>query len=806
MLRHNLKLFFRNISKHKSTFFINVFGMLTGLACVMFIAIWVFDELSVDRFHDKGDRLVQILQNHPTPNGIETHEATQGPLAIALANEIPEVEQSTTVLDNSWFEGEKFLLSDGGDRFFTSVNQFASKNYFSIFSFPLLYGSSEEVLAKANSVVISEEMAEKLFATKNAVGKNLEWLHDEYGGTYTISGVFKELPKSSSAKFDAVFNMEVFIEQNEDFRDWADSDAKTYVVLTPNTNLQTFNHKIKNFLQTKNEHFSETYLAQRYSERYLYDSYENGTVAGGRIQYVRLFSLIALLILTIACVNFVNMSTARASHRIKEIGIKKSVGAKRKTLVLQFIAESVITAAIAMMLALLMVRSFLPQFNAIAGKELVLDFNAYQVLGIFLITICTGILAGLYPAFYLSGLPVLNGLKGTLIKSFSGNFARKGLVIFQFTASIILIASVFIVYKQMHLVQNKNLGFNRNNIIWFSSGVMGANTAKAEDVKEMTAEDIDNFLEVLKNTPGVANASNFRHTMMADFGTTTGLDWPGKDSEIDALFAQVAGGYNFVETMQIHLKQGRTYSKKFHSENEKIIFNEAAIEQIGMEEPIGKVINLWGENKEIIGIVKNFHIDKLYKKVLPAFVSLSTSGFASNIVVKIEPGNELATIERIRKAYQEYFVSGMPFEFSFLNENYQALYASEKRVATLSKYFAGIAILISCLGLLGLAIFTSERRRKEIGIRKVMGQSASQVMVMLSGEFAKLVLLSVFIALPIAYLVTNHWLSGFAYRTPLQISYFLGAGLVALLVALLTVGSQAFSAASRNPINVLREE
>lgn len=806
MLKHNLKLFLRNIGKHKSTFLINVVGMSTGLVCALFITLWVLDELSVDRFHEKGDRLVQILQNLPTPNGIETDEATQGPLASALLDEFPEVVQSATVLDNSWFEGEKFLLSDGGNRFFKSVNQFAGKDYFNMFTFPLLYGNPSEVLAHTNSVVISEEMAQKLFKTTNAVGKTLEWLHDEYGGSYSVSGVFKKLPKNSTAQFDAVFNMEVFITQNEDLRDWRDSDAKTYVLLKPNTDLTAFNTKIKDFLKTRNENFPETYLAQRYSERYLHGNYENGRVAGGRIQYVRLFSLIAFLILIIACVNFINMATAKASTRIKEIGVKKSVGAKRKSLTLQFVMESIMMVIISILLALVVVILLLPRFNGISGKELTLSFEPNLILGIVLITLVTGIAAGAYPALYLSGLSVLNGLKGQLLKSFGGNFVRKGLVIFQFVTSVILIVSVVIVYKQMDFIQDKNLGFNRNNVIWFSSGVMGADTGKAEDVKEMGTADIENFVQLLRNTPGVVNASNFRHTMMADFGTTTGLDWPGKDMEQDALFAQIAGGYDFIETLQMELKKGRTYSKKFKTEKEKIIFNEAAIAQMGMKDPIGKVINLWGENREIIGVVRDFHIDKLYKKVLPVFMTLSDTGFASNIMVRMEPGTTTATLERIKQVYQDYFISEMPFEFNFLDENYQSLYESERRVAALSKYFAGLAIVISCLGLFGLAIFTSERRKKEISIRKVLGQSAAQVTVMLSSEFAKLVLISVLIGLPIAYLLAKNWLSGFAYRIPLQFWYFLGAGIVALAIAMLTVGSQAIRAANNNPVDGLRDE
>jgi len=806
MIKQNLLLFLRNIKKNKTTFSINVIGMSIGLACTLFIAIWVMDELSVDNFHEKGDRLVQILQSQPTPNGIETEDATQGPLAKALLNAFPEIEESTTVLHNSWFEGEKFLLSDGGEQFFSADIQFAGKNYFNMFSFPLLYGNPDKALTAMNSVVISEAMAKKLFQTTDAVGKTVECLHDEFGGSYTVSGVFKKLPKNTSEKFDAVFTFEALAAADEDFRAWNNSDAQTYLVLAAGTQLSQFNVKIKNFLRTRNENAQETYLAQPYADRYLFGAYENGKVAGGRIAYVELFSIIALLLLVIACVNFVNLSTARASTRIKEIGVKKSVGAERRSLITQFTSESLVIASIGMLFALLIVHLLLPQFNDIAGKELTLNFDTNFILGILLTTLCAGLVAGIYPALYLSGLSALHSLKGKLAQNLKGDAARKGLVVFQFVTSIILIVSVLIVYKQMEFVQNKSLGFNRDHVIWFNAGVMEVNLTQNEGDGGMSTEDIENFVTILKNTPGVVNASNFRHTMMADFGTTTGLRWPGQDPEIDGLFAQIAGGYHFIETMQMEVKEGRTYSKKFQTEREKIIFNEAAIEQMGMKDPIGKTVNLWGEDKEIIGVVKNFHIDKLYSKVMPVFMTLSNSNFASNLMVRLEPGNEAATLEHIQRAYQEYFISGMPFEFHFLNENYQTLYEAERRVATLSKYFAGLATLISCLGLFGLAVFTVQRRKKEISIRKVLGQNVAQVTFMLSREFAKLVFIAVLMALPIAFLLAKNWLSGFAYHIPLKAWYFIGAGLIALTIAMVTVGSQAIKAARVNPVKSLRTE
>jgi len=802
MLKHNLKLFFRNIKKHKSSFLINSIGLSIGLACVLLITLWVIDEMNMDKFHEKDDHLAQILQNTQTPNGIETEEYTPGPLAKALVEEFPEVENSVSVVPYEWFEGEQFMLSDGSERIFASRNQFASKDYFTIFSYHLVHGDKEQVLDDINSIVISEEMAEKLFSTTNAIGRTVEWIHDEFGGTYKVSGIFANLPAISTDQFDAVFNFDVFIEENDNLREWNNSDPYTYVTLKPNINISEFNAKIRNFLNAKNKNPGETLFAQLYSDTYLYGNYENGKPSGGRIAYIRLFSIIALLILIIACVNFINLSTAKASTRIKEIGVKKVIGAVRKNLMAQYLTESVLMTFISLMFALVIVVLLLPQFNSISGKEIVLTLSSNLIVSILIIVLLTALLSGMYPAFYLSGFSVLNGLKGKADKSVGGGLIRKGLVVFQFSISIVLIASVIIIYKQIEFIQSKNLGYNKDNTIQFR---MGMREIGRDEGGEVSEEDIENFLQVLKNTPGVVNATNYAY-FIDDFGTTPDISWAGKSADEEILFGNVAAGYDFVETMGVEMKEGRSFSRNYKTDIDKIIFNETAIAAMGLENPIGKVVSLWGEEKEIIGVMGDFHFDRLYEKIQPLFIKLTTGSFASNIIVKIQAGNEAVMVDRIKEAYQDYFIEGMPFEFKFVEDKYQALYQSEKRVATLSKYFAGLAILISCLGLFGLATFTAQRRRKEISIRKVLGQSASQIMLMLSSEFAKLILVSILIALPIAYLLTSNWLSGFAYRIPLKFWHFLGAGIVALLIAMLTVGSQAVKAANENPVDGLIEE
>ena len=439
----------------------------------------------------------------------------------------------------------------------------------------------------------------------------------------------------------------------------------------------------------------------------------------------------------------------------------------------------------ALFVALLTVVLLLPQFNTIIGKQLTLQFDVNLIVLTLGITFITGLLAGSYPAIYLSGFNAVAVLKGKLNKSTGELWTRKGLVVVQFALSIILIVSVIVVYKQIEFVQNQNLGYAKDNIVYF----------KAEgEIKEK----LPTFLAELKNAPAIKNASSTTHSMIGH-NWSTSLEWEGMDPNSELNFQIVGVDYDFIETMDMEILAGRGFNRAF-GDSIGVIFNETAIKAMGLEDPIGKIVE---GRIPIVGIVKDFHFKSLHDEVEPLFMAIMPQ--VNKVMVRIEAGKEKEALKSIQGLYQA-FNPGFPFEYEFLDDNYKALYESEQQVATLSKYFAGMAILISCLGLFGLAIFTAERRKKEISIRKVLGQSASQVTVMLSSEFAKLVLLSILIALPIAYLLASNWLSGFAYRIPLQVWYFLGAGLVALLVAMLTVGSQAIRAANRNPVNALRDE
>lgn len=794
MLKQNLKLFIRSIKKHKSTFLINVIGLSTAMACVILITLWVTDELSIDKFHENDEQLYQVLKNNWTESGIETGEDTPAPLALALVNEMPEVEQAASVFPSADFSLSGTVSID--KTYFRAKSKFVGGDFFDLFSYTLISGSKQAISEDKMSFVISDKLAKKLFPNeKNVIGQVVEWEGKRVNGPFTITGVFEDHESDSSIQFDVLFNYNLLLDTSDSFKQWYQNGSSTYVLLKENTKVTNFNVKIKDFIKTKHQDSNLTLFARPYSNRYLYGEFKNGKVTGGRIIYVRLFIIVALFILVIACINFINLSTSRASRRLKEIGMKKVLGATKKNLIYQYLGESTWTALGSMLIALGLVLVVLPSFNHITGKQLSMQFNLPFVIALITITLLTGLASGFYPALYLSKFKPLTILKGKLSvlagkNSWSNFIIRKGLIVFQFAISVILIVSVLVVYGQMEYIHSKNLGFVKENVITFPA-------------EGKIASNLDTYIKEVKKISGVLNASYMNGDLTEIHGGTTALAWENKQPDDVVDFELLGTGSGLIETLGMEMIAGRPFSEEFETETTKIIFNETAIKSMGLQNPIGKTVTLWDEPKEIIGIVKDFHFESLYENVKPFFFRFRPK--AKNIVVKINTSGIQETLAQIEN-FSEGYNQGLPFEFHFLDKGYQKLYASEQRVSQLSKYFAVMAILISCLGLLGLAIFTAERRRKEISIRKVLGQSAAQVTLMLSSDFAKLVVIAIIIALPIAYLLTNNWLSGFAYRISLQVWYFLGAGLVALAVAMLTVGSQAINAANKNPVNGLRDE
>ena len=792
MFKHNLILIYRNFRRFKSTFFINLVGLSTGMACTLLIYLWVTDEWQMDKFHEKDSALFRVMVNNPNSEKIETSPSTQAILGEALIQEIPEIEKEVTTVGGT----NNFTLSVG-EQHVMQQGLLVGRDFFQVFSFNLVAGNREDALRDKKSVVLSKATAEALFRdASQAVGKTIEWQFPYGKGEALVSGVFENVPDKSSIQFDFLLPFEIYKDLvGRESLHWGNFGCNTFVTLKPGTDANVVTKKISNFLVKKAKDSKMTLFLIPFSSYYLHSDYEDGLQNGGRIEYVKLFSLIGVFILIIACINFMNLSTAKASRRIKEVGVKKVIGASRKNLVYQYLGESLFLTFISMLIALLIVDLLIPKFNEITGKNLDLIFSSRVLFSLFAITTFTGLVSGSYPALYLSGFAPAEVLKGKFQAQTASAvevFARKGLIVFQFTLSILFIVSVMIIYKQIDFVQTKHLGYDKDNLIYIRP-------------EGSVAKNTQTFISEVKRLPGVVNASSIARTIVGAQASTVGyFNWEGKDPNAIIPFEIVNGNYDLIETLGVKMKEGRSFSREFTADTASIILNDAAIEVMGMKDPIGKIFNLWGKDLKIIGVTENFHFESLHQNVKPLFFRLVPSE-AEQILLRINPGENKEMLIAIEEFYKR-FNPGYAFEYTFLSKDYEAQYNSEKRVEVLSRYFAILAVLISCLGLFGLAAFTAERRIKEIGIRKVLGSGEWRIIYLLSADFTLMVIIASAIALPISYFLSEKWLSAFAYRIPLVWWYFPAAGILALLIAWLTVGLQAFKAARISPSQCLKEE
>lgn len=786
LIRHNLLISYRGFLRNKSAFLINLAGLSTGLACVFFIYFWLHNEWQVDKFLENDAQLFQVLQSISRPAGIEAIEATPSRLAAALQDDIPEVVAATTVIPATFNAGKGVIAL--GDTRLKASGKYASADFFRVFPYPLLAGAYDRLLVQKNDVVISESLAVKLFQNpENAIGKSIDWQTRSLGGPAVVSGVFASLPANATDQFDLVLNYNWYLEHFPE-GGWADSSPRTFVLLRQGTTAGLLEGKVKDFLRTKDDQLAATLSLQRYSDRYLYDRFENGRPVGGRIEYVRLFVVIALIILAIACINFMNLSTAKASGRAKEVGVKKVVGASRSVLISQYLSEAMLIAALSFVLAMALVAVFLPRFNEITDKELHLSFDPAALFGLFGITLFAGFLAGAYPAFFLSGHQAVAVLKGRLKASVSELWVRKGLILSQFAVSMLLIVSVIVVYRQINLIQSgKSLGYERDQVLYF-------------DVDQPS----EAFVSDLRNIPEVLSVGGGNLTAGKQLGGTSDLKWPGKADDDQTFFSTFWLSYDLIETLGMEVAEGRSFSESFGSPYQ-LMLNETAIQRMGLKDPIGKSVQVGGEERQIVGIVRDFHFESFYEAVKPCVLLLAPMQYAPKLSVKIRSGAEKGTIAKLKDIYESYY-PGLVFDFQFMDEDYQELYAAEKRVAVLSRYFAAMAIIISCLGLFGLAMFTADRRKKEIGIRKVLGAGVLGIVKMLTGDFTKIVLLGISVAVPVSYWLTSRWLARFTLRIDLSWWYFLVPAILVLLIAWLTVGIQTLQAARVNPVQSLKEQ
>jgi len=794
LLRNYLKITLRRLLKDRQFTLLNLIGLSTGLFCALLICLWVIDEMAIDKFHEKDDQLYEVMIHEKGGNGILTSNGTGDRIGETLLRELPEVEMAVTTTPPSWFQ--KFSLSVG-NKTISAGGNFVSSDYFRIFSYPLIQGNKDKALADKNAITISEKLAIQLFrSTDRAVGKIVEWKWQAFSGKCMITGVYRDFSDNSSHHYDFLLSLEAWnqIVPKGGMPGTANGPFNNFVVLKEGASIDLVDRKMEAIARSTFADSTSTLFLRKYSDGYLYGKYENGMQAGGRITYVNFFSMIAMIILVIACINFMNLSTARATTRIREVGVKKALGAGRSTLVFQFLGESLIMSIVALLVAVTMVWLLLPQFNVITGKQLSLHFDLKIVMMILAGSIITGLLAGSYPAFHLSRFNPAFTLKGGLVSSFAELLVRKGLVVFQFTVSVVFIISAMVVYRQISYVQQKDLGYDKENLLYF-------------EMNGKVAERPESFLSRLKSLPGVVNASSIQQKIILPSllpGTGTGVRWEGKNADDKIRFFRMPVNYDLIETVGIRMAEGRSFSRSYGSETTNVILNEAAVKAMELQDPIGKIVMVGGQERHIVGVTKNFHFNSLHEEIRPFILYLSPAE-TMLVMTRIATGTEKETINHIREFYNA-FNPGYSFDYQFLDHDYQDQYASEKLAGELAKYFAVLAVIISCLGLFGLTAFTADRRKKEIGVRKVLGATVAGVVVMLTKDFMLLVLIAICIAFPAAWWFVDQWLQNFAYHVPMSLNIFIVTGLLMMLITLATIGYQSVRAALMNPSASLKSD
>ena len=793
MIKNYFKIAWRSLFKNKTFSAINIFGLALGLAGSLLIFLWVKDEYSVDAFHANKNQLYRIYERQFFDGKQQGVIWTQGPLAAELKKSIPEIEMSTPF---SWTSPQAFTV---GDKTVKQDANAASADFFKMFSFKLLQGTAADALKDVNSLAISRKTAEIFFGSPEAaIGKAMRYNNKK---ELMVTAVFENIPNNSTLKFDCLRSWDAYLEDEPWWaKGWESTDPLTFFKVRSDANVATLQAKLlhftDNYLKPPPDKARSTELAmQPFHEYYLNSNFKDAQVAGGRIQYVRLFSIVAVFLLLIACINFMNLATARSATRAKEVGVRKVVGAKRSSLVGQFISEALLLTVFAVALALLLVALLLPLFNHLTGKQIALPLSEFSFWGMLgLLTLITGLMAGSYPAFFLSALKPIRVLKGVLKFDPASIWLRKGLVVFQFSLSIILIVGMIVIYQQVHYAQNINLGYQPNNLVYFPlEGKLVNNYAVLK--------------EKIALLPGVTAVSSMTESPVSNGSGSEGMKWFGPGGDGHIRFTPLGVGYDFTKTFDVQMASGRDFSSDFLSDSAGILINETAQKAMGFTNAIGQTVSFGdNENKiKIIGVVKDFHYQSLHTAIRPMFIYLAAKAPNGNMLVRMDgakTSSVLAGLQQVCKELNPEF----PFTSNFASEEYYKLYKSEQVISELSNYFAFIAIFISCLGLLGLAIFTAEQRRKEIGVRKVLGATVAGIATLLSKDFVKLVLVAVLIASPVAWYAMHMWLQDFAYRVNISWWIFLLAGVLALGIALLTVSYQAIKAALMNPVMSLRAE
>ncbi len=814
MFNNYLKIAFRNLTRYKIFSLINILGLAVGITCCITLTLFIIDELSYDRFNKNADEIYRVYV-HSNINGKESKNSKNAaPVGAVLKRDFPEVLSYTRIgyFGVHTLRYEDKLFREG--RIYT-----ADSTYFDIFTLPFLYGDPKSALNNPNSVVITETTSRRYFGDENPIGKS--FIVDG-NGTYLITGVMKDFPENSHFGCNILLSMSTYPINQSQY--WFDLWYTTYILLKKGTDPHEFENKIKKTILDNVGPQAETilgvpqkdffakgnsynYRLQPLTSIYLRSNRdygielntEWGDTKKGDITYTYIFSAIVLFILMIAVFNFMNLATARSERRAKEVGIRKTLGSSKSKLVGQFITESTFTCFLSILVSIVFLQGVLPIFSKFVGKELKLEFfnNLYTIPSLILFTIVVGVLAGSYPAFYLSSFQPAHILKPSSGKGKTKGPLRSILVIIQFAISITLIIGTVIIKDQLNYIQNKNLGFNKELLISLYNGAALGN-------------QIETFKRELSKYPNIISATS--SSLMFAAGIPGNGYLYNKSAGSDVVLAQFLDvDFDFVKTFQVEMKQGRFFSEEYSMDSSAVVINETAAKELKASDPVGKDLYKIGggndsKNYKIIGIMKDFNYESLHHQIRPLVFHLSPVRQATTVItIRISSGDVRNTIGMIERTWQS-FTNGERFNYGFLDQNLANLYNTEEKISAITTVFSVLAIFIACLGLFGLAAFVTEQRTKEIGIRKVIGASVVELIVLLSKEFTQWILLANLIAWPVAYYVLNNWLQDFAYRIDLSLWVFILSGGVALVIALATVSFQAIKAATRNPVESLRYE
>jgi putative ABC transport system permease protein len=783
MIRNYLKITLRNIVKQKTYSFINITGLAVGLASFILIVLWVQDEFSFDSFHANTDNIYRVVNYEKYSNEEEMYFSQTPPqLAPILKADFPEIKEITRVRRYN-----DIIISYENNRFNEKNVIFADPSFFTIFSFPLKNGTTENNLANPYSILITEEMAIKYFGHEEPIGKTLK-LDNKLD--VLVSGVLENSSANSHIQFNCILPFERLPDFGYPIEGWQNYAYATYVLLENQVDFSVICTKIQNTIKEHNESAIVTSSLQSIKDIHLYSSHIGGLGGEGDIKYIYIFSAIAIFVLLTACINFMNLSTARSGKRSKEVGLRKVIGANRREIILQFFYESILISFSAMILAYLIVALVLPAFDSLTGKELQFSFTFKPsiLLTILLTTLFTGIVSGSYPAIVLSSFQPIKTIKGVITSGTKGVLFRRILVSIQFVLTICLIFGTIVINRQLNFVKSQKLGYDKEQVI--SISLQGELSQKADFLKNELVKN-SNILSISATT---SSPSAVRRSFVAN-------DWQGNTGDEKFLANFLETDENFLETIKLDIIQGRYFSKDYISDSTAVVVNEAALAVMGFTEPLGK---MFLEDYHIVGIIKNFHFQSLHKKIGPLVIFNKLQNY-DYLLVKMHSENLYESISELENQWKA-IVPNYPMQFQFLDQQLERQYRADTQTEKIINVFTFLIIFISILGLTGMASYIAELRTKEIGVRKVLGATISGILALLSKEFIKWIVVAIIIAFPISWLVMNQWLQTFAYRMDLNVWLFLLSGLFALSVAILTVIFQTFKVAIANPIKALKYE